>query len=118
MNKQLAEENKPKLLAEQQRIRVLLGFEAEYEGLGAFPGAYKPKFPEFGSGEDENANEVAEFATSLAMTTDLEKKLARIEMALQRIQDGTYGRCPQGDEIEVERLRAVPEAETCLKHAV
>lgn len=117
MNQQLLEENKQKLISEQKRLRTILGFGADLEGKGEFPGEYKPKFPEFGDGEDENAGEMATYESNLAVTTDLEKKLSNIETALKRIEAGTYGKCVHGDEIEEERLQALPEADTCMKHA-
>jgi RNA polymerase-binding transcription factor DksA len=117
MNQQLAEENKQKLLAEEKRIRAILSSRGTKDGSGEFPGEYKAKFPEFGEDEGENAGEVADFESNLAITADLEPKLGRVEAALARIEDGTYGKCSQGDEIEEERLRVVPEADTCIKHS-
>lgn len=117
VNQQLTEENKQKLLSEQKHLRTLLGSNAELEGSGEFPGEYKPKFPEYGEGEDENAGEVAAFESNLAVTADLEQKLSKVETALKRIEDGTYGQCAQGDLIEEERLRVIPEADTCMKHS-
>jgi RNA polymerase-binding transcription factor DksA len=116
IDQQLIEENKGKLLAEAKRLKGMLSKEGKDEGEGEFPGEYKPEFPEFGSDEDENAAEVTQYETSLALTQDLEMKLTKVEEALKRIEQGTYGVCTQGDEIEEERLRAVPEAETCIKH--
>jgi DnaK suppressor protein len=44
--------------------------------------------------------------------------LEKIESALQRIQDGTYGTCVIcGRKIDDERLRAVPYATLCLDDA-
>ncbi|HEV3444754.1 MAG TPA: TraR/DksA C4-type zinc finger protein [Gemmataceae bacterium] len=44
--------------------------------------------------------------------------LADIEDALQRIEDGTYGRCQVcGQEIPRERLDAVPYTTYCIRHA-
>jgi RNA polymerase-binding transcription factor DksA len=44
---------------------------------------------------------------------DLEE-LARIDAALRRVDDGTYGRCTScGQQIAVDRLLALPEADTC-----
>lgn len=117
MNETLLQENKAKLLAEQKRLKSVLGHQAVEEGQGEFPGDYKPTFPEVGREEGENASEVEQYANSLALTQDLEKKLERIEAALARIADGTYGKCSHGDDIEEERLRILPEAETCIKHS-
>lgn len=42
-------------------------------------------------------------------------RINRLTRALERIDDGTYGKCDVcGGEIEPERLRALPEAVTCL----
>ena len=41
--------------------------------------------------------------------------LAAIDAALERIDDGTYGRCEHcGNEIEVDRLEALPWATLCI----
>ena len=43
--------------------------------------------------------------------------LSQVRDALQRIEDGTYGRCTVDDEpIEPKRLDAVPWTPYCLKH--
>jgi RNA polymerase-binding transcription factor DksA len=118
MDKDLVEENKAKLLAEQKHLRGILSHEGNYDGKKEYPGEYKPSFPSLGDKEDENASEVAEYETNVAITSDMEKKLERVEAALKRITDGVYGKClAGGDEIEPDRLRAVPEAENCLKHS-
>lgn len=47
---------------------------------------------------------------------DRERKLiAKIDEALQRIEDGTYGRCEEcGEAIGVERLKARPVTTLCI----
>lgn len=117
MNEKLVQENKAKLLAEKKRIKSVLGHEAKFDGAGEFPGDYKPEFHEVGNEQGENASEVEQFANDLGVTGDLEARLSKVEAALARIQNNTYGKCPGGDEIEENRLRAEPAAETCIKHA-
>ena len=117
MNQQLVEENRKKLLAEQKHLRGMLSREGKFEGKGEFPGDYKPEFPEVGREEGENASEVEQFANNLGVISDLENKLARVEAALARIENGTYGKCLAGDNIEEDRLRALPEADSCMKHS-
>jgi RNA polymerase-binding transcription factor DksA len=117
MNQQFIEECKEKLLTEQKRIRAILGHEDKFDGKGEFPGEYQPKFTEVGSEEGENASEVEQYANDLSVTADLEEKLTKVEAALKRIEGGTYGKCAMGDEIDEARLRAVPEADTCITHA-
>ncbi|MGE5297831.1 MAG: TraR/DksA family transcriptional regulator [Acidobacteriaceae bacterium] len=117
MNQELIEENKKKLLAEDLRLRKILGHEGKYDGKQEFPGEYKPTFPELGSEEGDNASEVEVYETNLAVTQDLEARLTKVMSALERIKNGTYGKCKMGDDIEEERLKAVPEADTCMKHS-
>lgn len=117
ISKELIEENKKKLLDEQKRIKQVLDHENIKDGKGEFPGDYKPKFDELGNEEGENASEVENFQNQLSVTEDLESQLKKVEWALARIESGAYGRCSEGDEIEEDRLRALPTAETCIKHA-
>lgn len=45
-------------------------------------------------------------------------KLKRIEAALARVEDGSYGICVEsGEEIEVKRLETQPWAEFCIEVA-
>ncbi|MBX4205172.1 MAG: hypothetical protein KW788_03245 [Candidatus Doudnabacteria bacterium] len=117
ISKELLEENKKKLLDEQKRIKTVLGHEDIKDGSGEFPGEYKPKYDELGNEEGENASEVENFGNQLSVTENLEEQLIRVESALAKMENGTYGICAQGDEIEEGRLRANPTAETCMNHA-
>jgi RNA polymerase-binding protein DksA len=46
-----------------------------------------------------------------------ERLLEQVDRALNKIDDGTYGRCDRcGRPIEEGRLRAVPYATLCLQH--
>ena len=57
--------------------------------------------------------ESVDFAVAELDTTALEQ----IRDALQRIEDGTFGRCVvDGEPIEPKRLEAVPWTPYCLKH--
>ncbi|MEM6916384.1 MAG: TraR/DksA C4-type zinc finger protein [Verrucomicrobiota bacterium] len=43
-----------------------------------------------------------------------EERIARLEVALDQLDEGTYGRCEAcGDDIEFERLKVTPEAMRC-----
>lgn len=117
ISKELIEENKKKLQTEQKRLRSILSKEATFDGPGEFPGEYKPKYDEVGNEEGENASEVEQFANDLSVTGNLEERLKKVEAALKRIEDGTYGRCAGGDEIDEARLKAEPAADTCIAHA-
>ena len=76
---------------------------------------YKPKFPEYGRAEDENADEVAAFVDTLSMGENLKKSLEEVELALQKITRGKYGLCENcGKKIENKRLKILPTARYCL----
>ena len=52
----------------------------------------------------------------LVRTVELQRR--RVQDALARLDDGTYGRCAIcGVEIDDERLEARPEVATCREHA-
>lgn len=45
-------------------------------------------------------------------------KLRRIDMALERVAEGTYGHCEEcEEEISAKRLENQPWAELCIQHA-
>lgn len=53
----------------------------------------------------------------LAIEERLEREIEEMEAALQRIQEGTYGKCEVcGKEIDPKRLRARPQARFCREH--
>jgi DnaK suppressor protein len=61
-----------------------------------------------GDEADQTARILAE-SEFVAMQDRLRSQLFEIEMALARIEDGTYGICEETEEhIESERLRAIP----------
>lgn len=68
-------------------------------------------FPDYGDKEDDNATEVAEYASSLSMEENLETTLEMIDKALLKIDQGTYGIDEKtGDWIDPERLIVMPTA--------
>lgn len=117
ISKELIEESKEKLLSEQKRLKGILSKENTADGKKEFPGDYKPAFDELGNEEGDNASEIENFGNQLGVTENLEAQLAKVEAALARIENGNYGSCSMGDEIEEDRLRANPSADTCMKHA-
>jgi RNA polymerase-binding transcription factor DksA len=67
---------------------------------------------EVGDDYDENATEVEMDNVSQDLIQRLGDDLRKIEAALARIQDGTYGVDAQGNEIPEQRLRALPWADS------
>lgn len=76
---------------------------------------YKASFPEYGDKPDENAQEISDYSSNLAKEEILEKHLRDIETALERIKDGSYGKCKYcGVNINPKRLKARPTASSCI----
>ena len=63
---------------------------------------------------EEEADEVEEFGTRLALENTLEKELKKIDHALDKIKKGKYGICEKcGKPISQGRLGVYPQAENC-----
>ena len=75
------------------------------------------KSPDFGSDTDhfeEETSETVEHQTQFGIAHELRKRLADVETALEKMQEGTYGKCENcGKEIEMEVLKLVPESRYC-----
>lgn len=56
------------------------------------------------------ADKMEELAVNVPLVEELEKRHKEIVAALKRMEDGTYGIAPNGDPIDVDRLRANPAA--------
>lgn len=62
----------------------------------------------------EEADEAEEMNDQLAVQASLKETLNEIDMALAKIQKGTYGKCEKcGGEIEKKVLDLVPESALC-----
>ncbi len=69
---------------------------------------------------DENmvADEIEEFEENSGVVEKLEAQLKAVNLALEKIKEGTYGKCSVcSAEIPNERLMANPAATTCVSHA-
>jgi len=68
----------------------------------------------FGKREEE-ATESFELEKRLTLEKRILDQLAGAEHALQKFEEGTYGKCDDcGKEIAPERLEALPQASLCL----
>lgn len=120
MNQKLLEELKEKLTMEKASIEEQLKrFAKRDEKL---KGDWDTIFPKFDGGEaggaalEKAADEVEEYSTLLSIEHSLELKLKNIDLALEKIEKGQYGRCEKcGKEIAEDRLKVSPEARLCLK---
>ena len=66
---------------------------------------------------NSSADRFEDFEEKSALITPLEAKLTQVEQALERIENGTFGKCRVcHGPIEEARLHANPAAETCIAH--
>ena len=66
----------------------------------------------------ERGTPTAMTESAFGLSQSAEQTLRRIEAALQRIEDGSYGFClGTGKRISKARLDAIPYAEYCLDYA-
>lgn len=113
MEPKTLEQIKLKLLAEQvelqQRLRDISTQDPRVDDN------YKSRFPDYGTKEDENAAEVAAFSDRIAIEQTTEVDLKAVKDALQRMAEGTYGKCRYcGKPIEEKRLLARPTSGSCI----
>jgi len=80
-------------------------------------GDWETRFPNFNGGNlEEAADEVEEYEALLPIEFSLENRLRDINLALEKIKKGKYGKCEKCEkEIDIKRLKAIPEARFCLK---
>ena len=72
----------------------------------------------FGKRVGEGTSQAVERIAQVDVARNLENKLGDVERALEKLDDGTYGRCDvDGEPIAPERLEAMPWAVVCVEHA-
>ncbi len=115
MNKEELKKQKEKLEENRDKLREMLERFANEDKKPE--GDWDTRFPKFdGEGDlEESADEVEEYSSLLPVEHSLEVKLKNIEEALERIKKDTYGKCQKcKKEIDKRRLKALPEAKTCI----
>lgn len=66
---------------------------------------------------DDDITEIEGHDRITATKLQMKQELAEVEVALKRLEEGTFGKCSVGGEdISPERLEAMPTARVCLKH--
>jgi DnaK suppressor protein len=94
------------LESERARLRdVIAQMDAEgWENMG------------YGNHMADDASEAFEQAKDLALRQNAEQLLIKVEDALERFQQGTYGVCERcGADIDPARLKALPYVTLCLR---
>lgn len=102
-----------RLIEEKTHLEAEMGKFATKNQRG--DGNFTASFPEYGNEEDDNAREVAEYATNKQLEEALERDLRDTTKALARVEDGTYGICKYCDQpIDAKRLMARPTSGACV----
>lgn len=104
------------MAADEKALKpVKTKLEREQKRLGAELKKLK-QYHDYGQSEDANAQEMEEFEEQLALGKNLQRVFDETKAALQRIGDGSYGKCQAcGQPIEPARLKAYPATAYCLK---
>ncbi|MFC2002334.1 TraR/DksA family transcriptional regulator [Chloroflexota bacterium] len=98
---------------EGERKRLLE--ELEQLMASARPADERREGSPFGKREEE-ATETSELEKRLAMEKRTRELLAKVEHALHKSEQGTYGLCDNcGQHIDPARLEALPQASLCLQ---
>ena len=72
-------------------------------------------FPEYGTSEDENAQEVEKIQENLGLQKNIKNMIRDNKEAIRKIEKGKYGICEScKGEIEPGRLKAYPAASLCV----
>ncbi len=112
MNKQFISQRKLDLEKKKKEIEEQLKtFARKKKGTG---NNWETEFPQMNESEEDRGDEVEEYENILPVEYTLEEDLRDINLALKRIDNGTYGMCEDCNrEISEERLIILPEARTC-----
>lgn len=73
------------------------------------------QFPEYGTSEEENAQEVETFQANLGLQKNFKNLIKDVKNSLTKIDKGKYGICERCKQpIEQGRLKAYPAASLCV----
>jgi RNA polymerase-binding transcription factor DksA len=112
LEQKVIENLKTKLLTKKEELDKKLNAIAVVDENGK----WEPKYIDRAREDDVNANEVEDFTNEAGVVALLSKDLKDVEIALQKMGSGIYGKCEVcGVDIPAERLKAFPEARTCTK---
>lgn len=104
-----------KIILEQRKKSLEKSLEDVAQKSSRIKNTYEAKFPEYGTSEEEGADEVATFTDRVSLEENLETNLQEVEAALKKVQHGKYGICEEcNKEIDRQRLKVMPTARWCL----
>lgn len=119
MTKKLLKELKEKL--EKQKASLETELEKFAKRDEKLKGDWDTKYPHFNGGAgsqalEDAADQVEEYVTLLPIEHNLELRLQNINLALEKLKKGKYGKCEKcAKRVPEERLKIYPEARMCTK---
>ena len=113
MDEQTQQEFKKQL--EERKQNIIKQLESIGKKTAGEEINYDADFPDYGDSAEDNATEVADYTKNLSFERELEDELSGVDLALKKVEDGSYGKCKHcGQEIEIERLKVRPESNSCV----
>ena len=119
MEKKFLKKIKEKLEKEKKLVETELEHFAKKDKK--LKGDWDTKYPKFNGGVgsqalEEAADQVEEYVTLLPIEHNMELRLQNINLALEKIKKGKYGKCEKcGKKISKNRLEVFPEARVCAR---
>jgi len=106
---------------EEEKVKLEGGLSLVARKSPTNPEDWEVKAPDLQpmvSDQSEMADVFEELESQAGLEYRLEERLKKVNAALKRIENGSYGLCAKdGEKIEEERLEANPLADTCISHA-
>jgi len=103
----MSDDARPRLEEIRDELRERVGALSEPPELGASQG--------FGKRIGDGTTEAIRRLTDIGVGASFEERLARVERALEKLDDGTYGTCDAcGKSIPAPRLQAMPDSVLCV----
>ncbi len=111
MNKQAIKEK-----LEQEKAAIEKQLETFATKDPKVKGDWDSKFPKFDGDMEGAADEVEEYGSRLPVEFSLETRLRDVNIALEKLEKGKYGKCEKcSKDVEKERLEVHPAARFCMK---
>lgn len=110
-------EARSRLEAERERLLALHDEGEETSGLDEEQAESSGELADYDQHPGDMGTDTFERTKELAVRDQLDARLSDVDAALERIEEGSYGRCAAcGKEIEPERLEARPATRYCREH--
>ena len=104
-----------KLIEEKNRIEGIIGIMNKNETIGEDAQDFS-ELSLYDNHTGDIGSEVTETSKSIALKNNEERILAKVDNAIEDIDNGSYGICKScGKEINKERLEFIPYAEYCVE---